>query len=65
MVEKIKFHLDENVSNAIAEELRRREVDVTTTPELSLIGVSDLAQLEFAQRGSGLSTNSGSPTGIL
>ena len=48
MAEKIKFHLDENVSTAIAEGLRRRGVNLTTTPELSLIGVSDRVQLEFA-----------------
>ena len=48
MAEKVRFHLDENVSNAVGEGLRRRGVDVTTTPELSLIGVSDLAKLEFA-----------------
>ena len=48
MAEKIRFHLDENVSNAVAEGLRRRGIDVTTTPELSLIGVSDQAQIEFA-----------------
>lgn len=48
MAEKIRFHLDENVITAVAEELCRRRVDVTTTPEKALIGVSDLAQLEFA-----------------
>jgi predicted nuclease of predicted toxin-antitoxin system len=48
MVEKVRFHLDENVSNAVAEGLRRREIDVTTTPEEALIGVSDIVQLEFA-----------------
>lgn len=48
MVEKIKFHLDENVSNAIAQGLRRRGIDVTTTPEQSLTGISDEAQLQFA-----------------
>ncbi|WP_036485909.1 DUF5615 family PIN-like protein [Myxosarcina sp. GI1] len=48
MVEKIKFHLDENVRNAIAEGLHRRGVDVTTTPEQSLIVISDEAQLKFA-----------------
>jgi hypothetical protein len=36
MAEKIKFHLDENVRNAIAEGLRRRGIDLTTTPEQSL-----------------------------
>jgi predicted nuclease of predicted toxin-antitoxin system len=47
MVE-IKFHLDENVSFAIANGLRRREIDVTTTPENGLIGISDEKQVEFA-----------------
>lgn len=49
MAGKIKFHLDENVRNAIAQGLRRRGVDVTTTPECSLIGVSDETQLKFAR----------------
>lgn len=49
MTEKIKFHLDENVRNAVAQGLKRREIDVTTTPEQSLIGVSDEVQLEFAR----------------
>ena len=48
MAEKIRFHLDENVSNAVADGLRRRGIDVTTTPEEALISVSDKAQLEFA-----------------
>ena len=49
MTEKIKFHLDENVANAIAQGLKRRGIDVTTTPEKSLIGVLDEIQLEFAK----------------
>lgn len=48
MADRIKFHLDENVRSAIAQGLRRRGVDVTTTPEESLIGISDEAQLKFA-----------------
>jgi predicted nuclease of predicted toxin-antitoxin system len=48
MTAKIKFHLDENVHKAIAQGLRRRGIDVTTTPEKFLIGVSDEAQLAFA-----------------
>jgi predicted nuclease of predicted toxin-antitoxin system len=48
MAEKIRFHLDKNVRNAVAQGLRRRVIDVTTTPEQSLIGVSDRVQLEFA-----------------
>jgi predicted nuclease of predicted toxin-antitoxin system len=45
---QIKFHLDENVSNAVAEGLRRRGIDVTTTPEQTLMGASDPEQLAFA-----------------
>ncbi|MEM9276366.1 MAG: DUF5615 family PIN-like protein [Cyanobacteria bacterium P01_F01_bin.143] len=48
MSDRIKFHLDENVSNAIAQGLRRRGIDVTTTPEVGLIGASDEEQLQFA-----------------
>ena len=48
MAEQIKFHLDENVRSAISQGLRRRGVDVTTTPEQLLIGISDEAQLSFA-----------------
>jgi hypothetical protein len=33
MVREIKFHLDENVTNAIASGLRKRGIDVTTTPD--------------------------------
>ena len=35
----IRFHLDENVSNAIADGLRQRGIDVTTTSEAGLIEV--------------------------
>ncbi len=45
---KIKFHLDENVSNAIANGLRKRGINVKTSPEEGLIGVSDREQLAFA-----------------
>ncbi len=48
MSNKIKFHLDENVSNAIANGLRMREIDVTTSSEQGLIGTSDEAQLAYA-----------------
>lgn len=48
MSERIKFHLDENVSNAIADGLRRRGINVTTTAEVDLISVSDEKQIEFA-----------------
>jgi predicted nuclease of predicted toxin-antitoxin system len=48
MTREIKFHLDENVSNAIANGLRVRGIDVTTTPEQELISTSDEVQLKFA-----------------
>ncbi|MEM9276582.1 MAG: DUF5615 family PIN-like protein [Cyanobacteria bacterium P01_F01_bin.143] len=50
MPNKIKFHLDENVSNAIANGLRKRGINVTTSPEEGLIGASDEQQLAFALR---------------
>lgn len=45
---KIKFHLDENITLAIANGLRRRGIDVTTTPEQGMIGQSDEQQLAFS-----------------
>ncbi|MEA5577149.1 DUF5615 family PIN-like protein [Anabaena sp. UHCC 0451] len=48
MKNRAKFHLDENVSQAIADGLRRRGIDVTTSPEQNLIGKSDEEQLNFA-----------------
>lgn len=48
MTEKVRFHLDESVSNAIAYGLRRRGIDVTTTPESGLISASDEKQLAFS-----------------
>jgi hypothetical protein len=44
----IKFHLDEHVHPAIAEGLRRRGIDVTTTIEAELLGAEDEKHLEFA-----------------
>ncbi len=44
----IRFHLDENVNSAIADSLRGRGIDLTTTPEEGLIASSDEAQLAFA-----------------
>ncbi|MEI3650828.1 MAG: DUF5615 family PIN-like protein [Dolichospermum lemmermannii FEM_B0920] len=48
MIERIKFHLDESVSNAIALGLHRRGINVTTTSETGLMGVSDREQIAFA-----------------
>jgi predicted nuclease of predicted toxin-antitoxin system len=44
----IRFHLDEHISAHIAQGLRRRNIDVTTTADAGLVGASDGAQLEFA-----------------
>lgn len=49
MPQKIQYHLDENVNRAVAEGLRRRKIDVTTTPEAGLISASDEEQLTFAR----------------
>lgn len=48
MENKIKFHLDESVSNAIAVGLRRRGINITTTSEAGLIGALDEQQIAFA-----------------
>ncbi|MDY6803754.1 MAG: DUF5615 family PIN-like protein [Cyanobacteriota bacterium] len=50
MNEEIKFYLDEHMNPAIAKQLRRRNIDVTTTVEASLRGQSDESQLAFASR---------------
>ncbi len=50
MPHTIRFHLDEHCDMAIAEALRRRGIDVTTTPEAGLMGASDEEYLEFATR---------------
>lgn len=50
MLAVIRLHLDENVSRAVADGLRRRGVDVTTTADAGLIGASDLDQIAFALR---------------
>lgn len=47
MPRTIPFHLDENCSHAIAAGLRRRGIDVTTTPEVGLLGATDEDQLRF------------------
>lgn len=48
MSDRIKFHLDESVSNAVADGLTRRGIDVTTTAEVNLISASDEEQIAFA-----------------
>ena len=48
MPRTIRFHLDENCHRAIGEGLRRRGVDVTTTPEAALLSASDEEQISYA-----------------
>jgi predicted nuclease of predicted toxin-antitoxin system len=47
-VTAIRFHLDESVSPAIADGLRRRGIDVTASRDVGLLGASDETQLSFA-----------------
>jgi len=44
----IRFHLDENCDRAIAEGLRRRGIDVSTTPEMDMLSATDEEQIAFA-----------------
>ncbi len=41
MARTIRFHLDEHIDSAVAEGLRRRGVDVSTTAERNLTGRDD------------------------
>lgn len=50
MADRIRFHLDENVSSAIAIPLRHSTIDVSTTREAGLIGASDLEQYAYIQQ---------------
>lgn len=47
MPRTIRLHLDENCHRGIAEGLRRRGVDVTTTPEAELLGATDEQQITY------------------
>jgi hypothetical protein len=44
----LKFHLDEHVPPAIADGLRRRGIDVTTTLDAGLSGAVDFDHISFA-----------------
>jgi hypothetical protein len=46
--ERLRFHLDEHVPQAVAAALRRHGIDVTTTPEAGLRQADDLTHLTFA-----------------
>jgi predicted nuclease of predicted toxin-antitoxin system len=50
MPTSVRFHLDEHVSPAGAEGLRRRGIDVTLTHEVGLSGADDPEHIEFALR---------------
>ena len=43
------FHLDENVDPAIAEGLKRRGIDASTSTAVDLLGANDRLHLDFAQ----------------
>src|SRR5512135_1271823 len=49
MPRTIRFHLDENCSAAIAQGLRRRGIDTSTTPEADLLTASDEQQTAYAR----------------
>jgi hypothetical protein len=48
MPRTIRFHLDEDVAPAIADGLRQRGIDVTTSQEAGLLGAPDAIQLAHA-----------------
>jgi len=50
MTDRVKYHLDEHISHAIAEALRRRRINVATTAEAHLISQSDQSQLDFCRK---------------
>jgi predicted nuclease of predicted toxin-antitoxin system len=48
MPQTTRFHLDETCRRALADGLRRRGIDVTTTADVGLLGASDPVQLAHA-----------------
>ncbi|WP_165063725.1 DUF5615 family PIN-like protein [Paludisphaera rhizosphaerae] len=48
MPRTIRFHLDEDVNPVIARELRKRDIDVTTSQEAGLLGTVDGEQIASA-----------------
>jgi hypothetical protein len=45
----IRFHLDEHVHPGVAQGLRRRQIDVTTTIDADLLGAEDTDHMTFAR----------------
>jgi predicted nuclease of predicted toxin-antitoxin system len=48
MPRTIRFHLDEHIDFAVADGLRRRGIDVTTSADAGLLGAEDLDHIAFA-----------------
>lgn len=46
----IRFHLDESMPNAVADGLRRRGLDVTTSSDAGLLSASDEEHLDYGRR---------------
>ncbi len=47
---RLRFHLDEHIPRAVANALRRLDIDVTTTFEAGLRQADDLAHLAFSKQ---------------
>jgi len=45
---ELRFHLDENVSHAVAHGLALRGIDATTSTDAKLLGVADQRQFDHA-----------------
>ena len=48
MPRTIRYHLDEHIDFAVAQGLRRRGIDATTTADASLLGADDPDHVTFA-----------------
>ncbi|HKP13851.1 MAG TPA: DUF5615 family PIN-like protein [Blastocatellia bacterium] len=48
--ERVRFHLDEHITSAIALALRQRGIEVTTAAEAGLLAAKDEDHLEHARR---------------
>jgi predicted nuclease of predicted toxin-antitoxin system len=51
-VTNIKLYLDEDVDVVLADAVRRRGYDATTTRNCGNLGIADLAQIDFARNSS-------------
>ena len=63
MPRTIRFHLDEHVDPAVANGLRRRHIDLTTTADAGLLGARDESHLAIANASSSMAqTTRNSPS---